>query len=262
MAGETDSGAVGEAAALPAVELVADGNPPRQLEAAAAPVAAGNSIPLYGGLRGGRSRRDGLIPGSPEAADADKLYERLRKWHKRHPGQSHPDDKKYPAVPRPLRPATVEREQAPLPGMVETDAALPASASSPGLVVDSADAPLVPWTGDDVQDLADEAVSIFEEVRQSSREGKARAAKLPETLVAEIKRDSAIHPRIKQKLAQSGARLSAKYLNKTGISSEHKDEVVFGSAVLALLASEVRLNRRLALVIAESKKQQTPETKP
>jgi len=49
------------------------------------PPAPGAKVtaPLFGGYRGGRKRKDGLVPGSPEALAADREKDRLRKERQR-----------------------------------------------------------------------------------------------------------------------------------------------------------------------------------
>lgn len=44
-----------------------------------APPLLQSEVWRYGGLRGGRKRKDGLIPGSPQAAEADRAKDAERK---------------------------------------------------------------------------------------------------------------------------------------------------------------------------------------
>src|SRR5438128_831714 len=137
----------------------ATGGPPAQ-PMAPQPVAAqtGNvpaashaaqSVPRFGGNRGGQARADGLPPGSPEAKEADKKKDRERKQA----------DRKARAVAQP----------APLPSADSNGAsAMPATPGSPGPGVAApvvAAAPVVPWTAEMLKPLTDELIAAAEEGR-------------------------------------------------------------------------------------------------
>ena len=60
-------------------------SPPSATEAATVPRSdsAVVTVPKFGGLRGGKPRTDGLVPGSPEAAVADRDRDARRKRERR-----------------------------------------------------------------------------------------------------------------------------------------------------------------------------------
>ena len=73
----------GRAENPPLAPPVAPVGPGASAAAAAASPAAKVTAPLFGGFRGGRKRKDGLAPGSPEAIEADREKDRVRKERQR-----------------------------------------------------------------------------------------------------------------------------------------------------------------------------------
>lgn len=65
---------------------------------------------------------------------------------------------------------------------------------------------------------------------------KARSAKLDTALVREVADGAKIHPLAKQQIIEGGAAVAAKYLNKSGVSSEHADEVRLLGGIVAAFA--------------------------
>jgi len=63
-------------------------------------------------------------------------------------------------------------------------------------------------------------------------------------------------------LSKTSASLSAKYLNRAGISAEYKDEVNFGVALMAICANEFAINRRLDALIAKAHESNPPPKQP
>src|SRR5258708_14935569 len=133
----------------------------------AVPPAAGHgakeTAPRFGGLRGGRAREDGLVPGSPEALDADKKKDRLRKKLQR----------------------TQRSEPAPLPSVAGTPGATQAT---PGAVVSVPGVeavPLDPWKPEDVKQLFEQLVPAAEELTSRQISERAFKAKLPPDVLQE-----------------------------------------------------------------------------
>jgi hypothetical protein len=221
------------------------------------------------GNRGGRGRIDGLVPGSPAAASADKLYDCIRKWQDRNPGQIHPQEKSLhpdkqkffvsrrkiaPTNSIPLSPVSHKIKSEPPPplpsmgaGNVRTD--LPPSGDPADLLV-SARAALVAWAGTDIEPLLIELIKLLEEWREYAREKKLRLAHLPQATIDEINRDCEWDESPKKILCESGSRVLAKLLNKGGISAEYKDEIFCGLAAILIAGSELRTMRRINQLIA------------
>lgn len=65
---------------------------------------------------------------------------------------------------------------------------------------------------------------------------KAEAARLAPELVREVEKGAAWNPLAKQQIVEGGAATAAKWLNTSGVSAEHADELRFFGGVLAVLA--------------------------
>ena len=79
---------------------------------------------------------------------------------------------------------------------------------------------------------------------------RAARARLPGELIKEIEADAKWSAPARKALEISAPQLSAKWLNKFGVSAENQPEIVFATAVTTILASHVLLLRRLDKLIA------------
>jgi len=221
----------------PASQSVASGNAPGQSPIGTASPSAVVTVPLFGGKRGGKERRDGLVPGSPEALEADRKKDRDRKAAARAVAAKMVE-------PPPLPPAA--------PGMVA--APVPPPAGQSPLSVNSGVEAVASWTADDLREVFEELVPATEEELTGRLTKKAQTANLPEKLVKEIGKDSAWSATTKKALVIGGSSVSAKYLNKSGISSEYKAEVVLALALTRIATSHLKTSRRLDALILEQRK--------
>ena len=155
------------------------------LPPAAVAVPAGQSVPLFGGHRGGgKKRADGLVAGSPEAEAADRKKDRDRK-------NASNAAKRAAKLPPPL-PGAVPSAAVP-----SADAAAPVDAGSsalPGAVAGVAGiavaAPLfVPWSQRLLEKPARLLTKIADRVRCWSLMKKVRQLKLTEEQEKEIATD-------------------------------------------------------------------------
>jgi hypothetical protein len=220
---------------------VAQGNPAGSPQPAAPPVTAKSSVPLFGGNRGGRKRKDGLKPGSPAAAAADLEKERLRKQNERL--------EKRQLLPPTLPPATgpapapqnipVAFVDQPQPG---ADGVLPGANAAP--------APFVPWLGKKIEPVSERLVAIMEELRGRRISKRARLANLPPETVEEIEHTIGWDNNLKRLLSESSAEVAAKYLNKAGVSAEYQPEITLAGALLAAIHSDNQVMKRLDKLIA------------
>jgi hypothetical protein len=222
MAGETQ----GTAAPYPA---------PGTLESLGAQPAAANAparssaqtlAPQFGGLRGGRKRRDGLVPGSPEALEADRKKDADRKKSER-------------ASTRPKEP---KPDPPPIPS---ANSQAQTQAGNLDILPLGEGAPPVPWKAEDIRPLSDELIDTTDAACSKQIHDKAAKALLPAVLVDEITTDAAWDPKAKVALKQSAPELAAKWLNKTGISAEYKHELITASAVVRIGAGHMRVCNRL-----------------
>ena len=188
-------------------------------------------MPLFGGLRGGRARTDGLKPGSPEADAADRERDRLRKQNAR--------DAKKLAEPPPLPAATA-------PVAHPASAAAPGEAPQPGV---SALA-FVPWDQQTLKPLFDQLLPTIEDLTVHQLTNRAEQAKLPGELVKEIGKDARWSPVSRKAVEIASPQVAAKWLNKAGISAENQPEIVLGTAVACIAAGHVKLLRKLDKIIA------------
>jgi hypothetical protein len=209
---------------------------------AVAPAAPGakESAPLFGGLRGGRARADGLVPGSPEAVEADRKKDRLRKKADRKQKQDPP--------PLPSANGTPHTTQAAPGGVVPV----------PG----SEAAPVIPWTAEDLKPIFDQLVPALEELSKTQITERAFKAKLPQDVLQEVCA-SAEWPELAKKGVQySGPHVGAKWLTQFGIPAENKYEVVLVTAAASIAANHFKVLRRLDKLIALSAAQKKEDPKP
>lgn len=190
-------------------------------------------MPKFGGLRGAKPRKDGLVPGSPEAVEADRKRDAARKRDER------------AALAAQIPPA-------PLPSALQGSQ----SPSQPSFVPLGSDAPgqsgpvVTPWNAEDLQSITSELIDAMEDAREERYVERCREAKLPETVAKEIGRDARLPAVSKKGLNLSAPRVAAKWLNKAGIDSEHKDELVLAGCLTAIFAQGRQLTKRLEKLIS------------
>lgn len=129
----------------------------------------------------------------------------------------------------------------------------------PGIAGPESSAPVVPWQPETLNSLVEELLNAAEEGRVSSFAGKCTEAGLMPKLVKEIG-EAAHFPRAARVLLkESLPRLSAKWLNRSGISSEYQDEVAVVTALLLIVQHDRKTSAKLDELIAAYK--QKPEEK-
>ena len=136
----------------------------------AANVGSGNSpkprVELFGGLRGGRKRKDGLVPGSPEALAADREKDAARKREARERDRlANPD-----VIPSAL-PSSAPATAAP----AQNAAAPPADNLGALAVPESFEA--ISWHSKDVEPLVNELVELTEELCGNAITSRCKKAK-------------------------------------------------------------------------------------
>ena len=180
---------------------------------------------------GGRASRrsDGLPIGSPEAREADLARDRERKRRKRLGLPPLASIKAGPSLgvsagePPPLVAQSVPGD-------------FPAEAG--GVAV-------VPWTADVLRPLFEQGVPLVEDRAVASLTAKARAAQLDRALVTELEKGAAWHPLAKQQIIEGGSAVAAKWLNKSGVSAEHADEVRLLGGIAAVIAGHRTIAAKL-----------------
>ncbi len=186
--------------------------------------------------RGGRPRKDGLPPGSPEAEAADKKNDSER--HK---------------LARET--AAQVAEPAALPSALAPGAG-PGAAPAPGggPLAPGEDAPPVPWQPETLTGLVDDLLEAAEESRVASYLAKCQEAGLTGKLVKEIESDARF-PRVAKALLKNAIpRLAAKWLNRSGISAEYQEEISVLTAVILIVKHDAGTAARLEKLIEAAKK--------
>ena len=204
--------------------------------------SAREMAPKFGGLRDGRPRADGLIPGSPEAKQRDREKDAERKRNER-------AAKRAAAEPPPLPSA----QAASNPAQAPSDNSLPV----PGLVAPTPGP--VPWEASTLKPLFDQLIPTIEALTGSRVHALAEKARLPLKVIDDID-DSAKWPDpAKKALAISAPQVAAKWMNKTGVSAENQPELVMFTAIGSIAASHMMVVSKLEKLIAA---QQTATVKP
>jgi hypothetical protein len=192
-------------------------------------------------MRGGRSRRDGLIPGSTEAAEADRAADAKRKKDER-------AERRALLEPAPLPAAA-------LAGPVAPPADSPVAGPLAPVV------PFVPWDRETLKPLFDELIPTVERLTVQRFTERAEKAKLPADFVKQVGRDAQWSAPARKAIELSASQVAARWLNKSGISAENQAEVVLCTAALSILATQRALLRRLDKMIAERTAQEAKEKK-
>ena len=195
------------------------------------PVGPGakDTAPRFGGFRGGKRREDGLVPGSPEAAEADRKKDRLRKKAER----KQPDPPPLPGITRPA---------------VEGSPSTPGGGlgTLPGTPVQ----PVLPWDASTVQPIVEQFLPAAEQLMSNQISSRARKARLPAEIVKEIEADAQWPADAKKALQLNTANVTAKWLNKLGVSAEYGPEIAFMTALSRIAGGHVLVLRRLDKLIA------------
>lgn len=230
----------GAVAAVEKGELAVQGS---NLPAKAAPVA---TMARFGGLRGGKKREDGHIPGSAEALEADRKKDAERKRAER------------AAAAGATGPAVLP-SKVPLGAIAQGQ--LPTGDLSPVVGAVAPVNPFIPWSAQIVRPFTSELIPVVELVDIGRITDKAAQAGLSKDLLKAIEKDSQWPSVAKKTLDNALPELAAKWLNKTGISAEHAQEVAVASALLMIWTSRRSVTSRLDKLIEQRKEQERKEEK-
>lgn len=224
--------------AFPPVPPGTGQEPPAQ---SAAPNPAAVLSAKHGGLAGGKPRKDGFVPGSPQAMEADRKKDRDRKAAARAVAEKLQQPPTLPSANLPGQPPPAMPGGAPVPPVGPV----------PGFV---------PWQPEILAPICQRLVTIGDSLHCGKMEKLARKANLPEKVVAEIEKNSHFQPSTRIELQESGSRVAAKLLNKTGMSAEHADELRFSVALTSCLMEIQNQTRELKVLIATADKDRKQES--
>lgn len=222
---------------------VASNGPGNSSGPAPVPVSAAQSAPLFGGYRGGRPRKDGLAPGSPEAIAADREKDRQRKARS--------------------RAAQAQAQPAPLPSASQAQAVpspAPAPAGDPPPLAAPDGSAFIPWQAGMLEPLFRQLVPAAEQMSVQQITARAEKAHLDKELIADVADSAKWNAMSKKALEASGPQVAAKWLNKMGLSAENQAEVIFGTALASIVAGQVMVIKKLDKLIASANP--APATKP
>ena len=118
---------------------------------------------------------------------------------------------------------------------------------------------MVPWTGTQLAPVFAELVPVVEKIMVGQVKGKATAANLPATEVKAICQEAEWNDVTRKALELSAPAVAAKWLNKSGVSAEHQDEVVLVTALAGVAVGHFRLCARLDELIALQKQPTTTQ---
>jgi hypothetical protein len=149
-------------------------------------------------------------------------------------------------------------EPAPLPSAAEGAPGPGAPGSVPAGPDLVGPAPTVPWQPETLSGLLDELIDAAEENRVGKYLAKCAEANLTAKLLKEIEADAAFPKTAKTILKHSLPRLAAKWLNKSGLSSEWQEEVAVITALLLIVQHDRRLSAKLDELIEAAKPKEEP----
>jgi len=224
------------APALPAPTAppVAPGSPPGPPANAAPAVDAAALAAKHGGLKGGRPRKDGLVPGSPEAAEADRQRDIERK-----------------RLARANARAVLAVSQAPaVPGSPDTGAT-PAVGPAP-----------VPWDAGVLKPIFEQLLPAVEKFHVEKLVAKAARIGAPPDMLKELRQDAAWPGPAKTAVMASGPLCAAKWLNQLGVGAENAPEVILGTALAAIGAHTLMLHAKMDELIKARQAKEPPANAP
>ena len=169
------------------------------------------------------------MPGSPEAAEADRKKDRARKKAER----------------------DAQRDPPPLPSATQpVEGSPPQAGGGLGTLPGPAPAPVVPWDASTVQPIVEQFLPAAEQLMVNQIAGKAAKARLPGEIIKEIQKDAQWPEPARKALNLNTANLAAKWLNKFNVSAEYQAEAAFVVAMGRILGGHMLLLRRLDKLIA------------
>lgn len=234
MADEIDSPVSGP---VPGVSTRSATTPP--LEAQSTSGEAGGRVAppspvAFGGNPTGRTRKDGLKPGSPEALEADKRKNRERMAAKRAAEKAEQPPAPLPAPATPL----------PAPGAVAPQAGPVESALVP--------AP-VPWSADDFKQVAPDTIELLEQWRVQAKIELAESGKLAPRVVQQIAKDAAFPGPAKRSLQGASPDAIAKLFNAMNVPVALKPYISTCPTLVYLVVRDVQQTSDIKKLIAEER---------
>ncbi len=196
------------------------------------PIAAPAAPAAFGGNPTGRTRKDGLKPGSTEAAEADRKRNAERMASKR-------AAEKSAALPPPLPASTTG-----------TSAVLSDSGSTKIPVTDGVTEPAgVDWTDADFKQVAPDTIDLLEQWRVADKISLAEEGKLSGVVVRQIEKDAAFPAPAKRSLQSSCPAALAKLFNALRVPVALKSYITTCPTLLYLIVRDMQQRSEIRKLI-------------
>lgn len=208
------------------------------------PVAAPASPVAFGGNPTGRTRKDGLKPGSPEAADADRKRNAERMAQKRAAEKS--------AAPPPV-----------LPPPAPSSAVLSDSGAKTIPVADGFMEPAsVDWMAEDFKQVAPDTIDLLEQWRVADKISLAEEGKLTAPVIRQIEKDAAFPAPAKRSLQTSSPAAIAKLFNALRVPVALKSYITTCPTLLYLIVRDMQQRSEIRKLIEASRSAKPEPAKP
>ena len=191
------------------------------------PANAATLAVKHGGNQGGRPRKDGLAPGSPEAVLKDRNKDIERKRNAR----------------AQARQVLAVSQAATIP---PADPAAPGAGPAPAL-----GAPPVPWDPSTLRPIFEQILPAVERWSTERLLAKAVKAGAPVEQIKEVRTDAAWPAPAKAAINATGPDCLAKLLNSSGIGAQNAPELILATAVTSILVAQFSLHATLDRMIQE-----------
>ena len=195
------------------------------------PLAAPAPPAAFGGNPTGRTRKDGLKPGSPESVEADRKRNAERMAQKRAVEKS--------AAPPPV-----------LPPPAPSSAVLSDSGAKTIPVVDGfADTASVGWLAEDFKQVAPDTIDLLEQWRVADKISLAEEGKLAAPVIRQIEKDAAFPVPAKRSLQTSSPAALAKLFNALKVPVALKSYITTCPTLLYLIVRDMQQRAEIRKLI-------------
>lgn len=196
------------------------------------PVAAPAGPAAFGGNPTGRTRKDGLKPGSPEAAEADRKRNAERMAAKRAEEKSR---QLPPALPASNSPTSA----------VLSD---PGAKTIPVLDGFSEPSP-VDWLAEDFKQVSVDTLNLLEQWRIEDKVSLAESGKLSGATVKQIAKDAAFPDKARTSLQNSSPAALAKMFNALRVPVALKSYITTAPTLLYLIVRDMQQREEIKRLI-------------
>jgi hypothetical protein len=202
------------------------------------------AVPSGGSPAGAGIAESGFTPGQTEE---ERMAAKRERWRVQKRLQRLAKTAACPGLPPCLPPASVHVGTS--SGGLGT-----VQGNPPGTLSGETGQELGNWTAEEIAEITNELVDALDEHDQGAAVKAATLANLGAALVKEIEEDAAMPMFCKKIFKKCIPKMTAKALNSTGVSSEHKDSGFVSLAVIYYIYSRISNKKRLKELIATAAK--------